>query len=327
MPYPIYVTRRIPEAGLECLRSSGADVEVSPDDRDLTRDELLGAVRGRDALLTMLADRIDEALLDAAGPQCRCVANYAVGYDNIDVPAATRRSVIVTHTPGVLTETSADTAWALLMSVARRVVEADRFVRSGQWDGWGPLQYLGHDVHGATLGIVGAGRIGSAMARRGFGFGMTVLYVSRSDKPELDKLGARRVELDELLSASDFVALHVPLTDATRHLIGAAQIARMKPSAYLINAARGPVVNEAALVDALRAGRIAGAGFDVYEHEPQLTPGLAALDNVVLLPHLGSATTATRTRMAMLAAGSIVEVLAGRVPANALNPEARRNDE
>lgn len=327
MAHSIYVTRRIPESGLDRLRAAGANVEVNPHDRDLTHEELTEAARNRDALLTMLSDRVDDTLLEAAGPQCRCVANYAVGYNNIDVAAATRRGIVVTHTPGVLTETSADTAWSLIMSVARKVVVADQFVRSGQWDGWAPLQFLGQDVHGATLGIIGAGRIGSAVARRAFGFGMTVFYYSRSDKPELDARGARRVDLPELLETSDFVSLHVPLTDETYHMIGTEQIAMMKPSAFLINTARGPVVDEQALVTALQGKRLAGAGFDVYEHEPQLTPGLAELDNVVLLPHLGSATTATRSRMAVMAADSILEVLDGRTPQHTLNPEARREKE
>ncbi len=325
MAHEVYVTRRIPEAGLDRLRAAAdVELEVNPHERDLEPAELREAVRGRDGLLTMLSDRIDADLLEAAGPQCRCVANYAVGFNNVDLDAATRLGIVVTNTPGVLTETSADTAWSLIMSVARKVVPADTFVRTGTWDGWAPLQFLGHDVHGATLGIVGAGRIGAAVARRGFGFGMNVIYVSRSAKPELEAQGARRVELPDLLAESDFVSLHVPLTDETRYMIRAEQIAMMKPTAYLINTARGPVVEEEALVAALRAGKIAGAGLDVYEHEPRLSEGLAALENVVLLPHLGSATEATRSKMAVMAAENLLAALEGRVPENALNPEAMK---
>ncbi len=318
----VLVTRRIHHAGIELLSQHCRSVEIGADDRDLRRDELLAGVRGRDGVLCLLNDRIDEEVLVAAGPQCRVFANYAVGYNNVDVQAATRRGVLITNTPGVLTETTADLAWALMLSVARRIVEGDRFLRSGRWAGYGPLQFLGQDVHGATLGIVGAGRIGTATALRSTGFGMKVLYTSSRSNRELDAIGGRRVELDPLLRESDFVSLHVPLTPQTHHLIGRRELGLMKPTAFLINTSRGPVVDEKALVEALRDRRIAGAGLDVYEHEPATAPGLVELDNVVCIPHLGSATEATRSRMAVMAATNLIAALKGEVPPNLLNPEA-----
>jgi lactate dehydrogenase-like 2-hydroxyacid dehydrogenase len=245
-----------------------------------------------------------------------------VGYDNIDVEAATERGIAVTNTPGVLTGTTADLAWALLFATARRITEADAYTRSGRWPGWGPLQMLGMEVSGRTLGVIGAGRIGSAMARRSVGFGMKVLYDAHNRCPELeDEIGARRLGREELLRKADFVSLHVPLTDETHHLIGPSELDMMKSSAVLINTSRGPVVDEEALVDALRRGSIFGAGLDVYEEEPQLTPALADLDNVVLTPHVGSGTRQTRSKMAEMAATSILTVLEGGEPENCLNPE------
>lgn len=269
----------------------------------------------KDALLCLVTERVDDTLLDAA-PGLRVVANMAVGYDNVDVAAAAARGIVVTNTPGVLDEATADLAMALLLAVSRRVAEGDRLVRSGGFTGWRPDLLVGTEVAGKTLGIVGLGRIGSAMARRGaLGFGMKVLYVARSDKPDAEReLGARRVSLEELLGASDFVSIHVPLGASTRHLIDREALGKMLPRAFLINTSRGAVVDEAALVEALRERRIAGAGLDVYEHEPQLAAGLAELDNVVLLPHLGSATVETRERMAHRAVDNVLEVLAGRPP-------------
>lgn len=304
------------------MRANGIAVEVNPHDRPLSPEELRSTVAGKNALLTMLNDRVDDALLEAAGPDCRVVANYAVGFNNIDLAAATRRGICVTNTPGVLTETTADTAWALMLAVARRIPEAQALVRSGQWDGWAPLQFLGHDIHGATLAIIGAGRIGTAVALRGTGFRMKLLYVSEQSNPELDRIGGRRVELDSALREADFVSLHVPLTPQTHHMIGRREIELMKPTAYLINTARGPVIDEKALVEALRSRRIAGAGLDVYENEPALSPGLAELDNVVCIPHLGSSTEATRSRMAVMAASNILAVLNGHEPPNLVNREA-----
>lgn len=316
MGFSVFVTRRVPEAGLELLGRHCERVDISPHDRPASREEILEGVAGRDGVLCHLTDRIDDEVLAAAAPRCRVFANYAVGYNNIDIAAATRHGIAVTNTPGVLTETTADLAWSLLMSVARRIVESDRFLRTGRWDGWGPMQFLGHDIQGATLGVVGAGRIGQAVARRATGFSMRILYASRRDCPEMAALGARRVELDALLCESDFVSLHVPLTPETRHLVGPRELGLMKPSAYLINTARGPVVDEAALVEALRARQIAGAGLDVYENEPLPAPGLVELDNVVCVCHLGSATEATRSRMSVMAAENLLAAMRGEAPPN-----------
>lgn len=318
MPFSVYVTRRVPEAGLDLLRSH-CQLDISPYDRPASREEMLQGVAGRDGVLCHLTDRIDDEVFAAAGPKCRVFANYAVGYNNIDVAAATRRGILVTNTPGVLTETTADLAWSLLMSAARRIVESDRFFRTGQWDGWGPMQFLGHDIHGATLGIVGAGRIGTAVARRGIGFSMRIIYTNLRPNTEIDRLGGQRVDFDDLLRQADFVSLHVPLTDQTRHLIGRRELGLMKPSTYLINTARGPVVDEAALVEALQDRRIAGAGLDVYENEPSPTAGLTALDNVVCICHLGSATEATRSKMSLMAAENLLAALRSQMPPHAVN--------
>ena len=316
----VYVTREIPEAGLKALEEGGASYEMNPDDRVLTRDELLKSVKGRDAVLCLLTDKVDGEVLDAA-QGAKIFANYAVGYDNVDVQAATERGMCVTNTPGVLTETTADLAWALLMSAARRIPESDRYVRAGKFKGWGPMLLLGVDIYGATLGIVGPGRIGTAVARRGKGFGMEILYCGENPLPEMEELGAKAVSLQELLTKSDFVSLHTPLTPETRHMIGAEQFAMMKDSAVLVNTARGPVVDEAALVEALRTGAIAGAGLDVFENEPALAPGLAELDRVVIAPHIGSASVATRSRMAEMTAENILAALEGRRPENLVNGE------
>jgi glyoxylate reductase len=313
----ILITRRVPPPAVESLRAAGLVVDLVDQDDPPSRAELLARVPGVVGLITMLSEKVDAELLEAAGPGLRVVANFAVGYDNIDLEACRQRGVRVTNTPGVLTDATADLAWALILATARRVVEGDRLVRSGQWRGWAPLQLLGLQLTGATLGLVGAGRIGTAVGLRSVGFRMNVLYVD--DHPSValeEQVGARRVSLGELLPVVDILSLHVPLTPQTRHLIGPRELAAMKPTAILINTARGPVVDEAALVEVLRAGRLAGAGFDVYEHEPRLTPGLAELPNVVLLPHLGSATTATRHRMSQMVAENVLAVLAGREPPN-----------
>jgi glyoxylate reductase len=323
MAWNVYVTREVPEPGLSILRDACGTVDVNSDDAALPREALLAAAAGRDGMLCTGQDRVDAELLDAAGPSLRAVANYAVGYDNIDAPELTRRGIPFSNTPDVLTDATADIAWALLMAAARRIAEADRFVREGRWTGWGPFQLLGAPVAGRTLGVVGAGRIGSAVARRGTGFGMTILYTSRSPKPELEReCGARRVELDDLLRDSDFVSVNLALTDATRHAIGARELALIKPTAVLVNTGRGPLVDEAALVDALRERRIAGAGLDVFEKEPRVHPGLLELDNAVLAPHIGSATTEARSRMAEVAATCLVAMLKGERPPQCVNGEA-----
>ena len=284
------------------------------------RTELLGRVADCEALICVITERVDQELL-AAASKLRAAATVSVGYDHIDLAACTRRRVVVTNTPGVLDDTTADLAWALLMALARRLVEGDAWIRSGGWNGWDLDQLLGDDVHGKTLGIIGFGRIGQRMARRALGFDMRLLYASRHRAAaEVEReLRAEFVEMDRLLGASDFVSLHVPLLPETRHLISKASLAKMKPSAFLINTTRGPVVDEAALVEALAAGQIAGAGLDVFEHEPQVHPGLRPLKNVVITPHLGSASLQTRTKMAVMAVENAVAVVQGRRPPNALN--------
>ncbi len=321
MSQRIYVTRRIPQPGLDLLDEAGFAVEVNPDDRSLTREELLNAVRDRDGLLPMLTDRIDAILFDA-GPDLKIVANYAVGYNNIDIPEATQRGIAVTNTPGVLTDATADTAWALLMAVARRVVDSDRYTREGKFVGWAPMLYLGADVTERTLGIVGGGRIGRAMAERAQGFRMKVVYADPIRNPELEEAcGAEHRSLEALLGESDFVSLHCALVPETQHLIGAAELSLMQPHAILINTARGPVVDEAALCAALKEKRIGGAGLDVYEEEPKLYPGLVDLDNAVLLPHIASASIETRSNMALIAARNIVARFKGDKMPTLLNPE------
>jgi glyoxylate reductase len=290
----------------------------------MPRDRLLAEVAGKAGAITLLTDRVDEEFLDAAGPQLTVVANYAVGFDNIDVDACTRRGVLACNTPQVLTETTADTAFALMMAAARRIAEGDRFLRSGAPWIWGPLMMLGQDVHHATLGIVGFGRIGQALARRARGFAMRVLYHDR-DRPPAEveqELGAEYRDLDDLLRESDFVSLHVSLTPQTRHLINAARLALMKPTAVLVNTARGPVIDEQALAQALQQGQIFAAGLDVFEREPDVHPDLLACENAVLIPHLGSATVQTRLAMANLAVDNLLAGLEDRHPPALLNPQA-----
>ena len=315
----VYVTRPIPEPGLDLLRQS-CDVEVKPTDDLVSKEELLEKVKGRDALLCLLTEKIDKDIIKAGSPTLKVIANYAVGYDNIDVASATEHGVYVTNTPGVLTDTTADMAWALMFSVARRIVEADKFCRMGKFKGWSATLFLGGDVYGKTLGLVGVGRIGAAVAMRTKGFNMRVLYNDVRHNYEIEReIGAIKVDMDTLLKESDFVSLHVPLMPETRHLIGRRSLAMMKPTAYLINTSRGPVVDEIALVEALRNKTIAGAGLDVYEFEPKITPELLELDNVVLAPHIASGTVETRTKMALMAAENILAVLDGRTPPNAVN--------
>jgi glyoxylate reductase len=311
----IVVTRRIPDPALELLEQAG-DVWVSPHDRPLTTAELHFALGGADAAVTLLHDRVDAAFLEAAGLGLRVVANVAVGYDNIDVAACAARGVVCTNTPGVLTDATADLAFALILASTRRLGEAERMVRAGGTWSWSMFFMLGMGLQGKTLGIVGLGQIGTATARRARAFGMRIAYTGRrpADAALEAELEATRLDLDELLATADVVSIHCPLSDATRHLIDARRLGLMKPTAYLINCARGPIVAEAALAQALRDGTIAGAGLDVFEHEPAIEPGLLELENVVLLPHLGSATIETRTAMGVLAARNAVAVLAGEPP-------------
>jgi len=318
----IVVTRRIPEPAVEILREAG-DVWVSPDDRPLEVSELHDAISGADVVVTLLHDKVDDAFLDAAGDRLRAVCNVAVGFDNIDVPAATKRGVLVTNTPAVLTEATADLAMTLILAVTRRIGEGERLIRSREPWSWHMFMLLGTGLQGKTLGVVGMGAIGQSLARRAKAFGMDIVYSDARQAPaEVEQeLGARRVELDELLRTADVVSIHAPLMDETRHLINADTLGLMKESAYLVNSARGPIIDEAALVDALKAGKIAGAGLDVYENEPETHPGLVELDNVVLLPHLGSATIETRTAMGVLAAENAVLALRGERPKTPVNPE------
>jgi glyoxylate reductase len=320
--FKVFVTRKILEEGLNMLRER-YDVEVSDYNGVIPREMLLKKVKGADALVSLLTDNIDAEVMDAAGPNLKIIANYAVGYNNIDVEEATKRGIMVTNTPGVLTETTADFAWTLLMAIARRIVEADKFVREGKFRGWEPMLLLGTDVFGATLGIVGFGRIGQAMARRALGFNMRVLYYdnSRVDEQLEKELKATFVDLPTLLKESDFVTLHVPLTKQTHHLIGEKELKMMKKDAYLINTARGPVVDEKALVKALKEGWIKGAALDVFENEPEIEPELLKLDNVVLAPHIASASYATRSKMSVMVAENIIKALNGEVPPNLVNPE------
>lgn len=311
--WKVYVTRRIPQPALDLL-SASCEVEVNEEDRVLTKAELISKVKGRDAVLCLLTDTIDAEVLDAA-QGVKIFANYAVGYNNIDVEAATKRKIWVSNTPGVLTDTTADLAWALIFAVARRVVEADRFTREGKFKGWAPMLFLGQDVTGKTLGIIGGGRIGEAVGKRAQGFAMKVLYNDIVRNVEFEKAtGATYVDKETLLKEADIISLHVPLLPETRHLISAHELSLMKPTAILINTARGPVVDEDALVKALKAKQIYGAGLDVFEEEPKVHPGLLELDNVVLLPHIASASMETRTKMGLMAAENILAVMKGQVP-------------
>ena len=309
----IIVAGRIPDAGLDVLRPLG-NVWGWKHDDPIEIDELYERIRGADAVLTLLTTKVDRSFLDAAGSQLKVVSNVAVGYNNIDVAECRQRGVIATNTPGVLTDATADIAMALILMVTRRLGEGERIVRSKQPWQWGMFMLLGTGLQGRRLGIVGMGAIGQALAKRATAFGMTVAYTNRTAvAPEIEaELGAERLDLDELLGTSDIVTINCPYSAETHHLIGADQFEQMRSTAFLVNTARGPIVDEAALVEALRSGAIAGAGLDVYEHEPLLEPGLDELDNAVLIPHLGSATFETRAAMATLAARNTVAVLSGQ---------------
>ena len=317
----VLVTGNLPGHILDSIRAFHT-VEANTANRPMERQRFLAAAADKHGILTMLTDRVDDGLFDRA-PNLSIIANCAVGYDNIDITAATRRHIAVTNTPGVLTASTADVAFALMLAVARRVVEGDHRVRQGRFQQFIPFHFLGQEVSGKTLGIVGMGRIGQAVAKRAAGFDMPIIYTRRQRLPDDREaaIGAHYADLNTVLRKSDFVSLHVPLTSQTRHLIGKEQLRQMKPSAILINTARGPVVDEAALLTALREGWIAGAGLDVYEHEPRLIPGLTECSNTVLLPHVGSATIDTRTRMAELAARNLLAGLDGKLPPNCLNPD------
>jgi len=318
----VFICRPIAREALDLI-AHATETEVWPEALPPSRDTLLEKCREVDGLLTLLTDRVDAALIHASS-RLRVISNMAVGYDNIDVPEATKRGIVVGITPGVLTETSADFAFALLIAAARRVVEADRYTRQGSWKTWGPMVLLGQDVHHATLGIIGLGRIGTEMAKRARGFDMRVLYHNRQRRPDLERqTGAEYVELRELLSRSDFVSVHVPLSAETRHLMGAAEFSAMKPTSVLVNTSRGPVVDQKALYEALKERKIFAAAIDVTETEP--IPGddpLLTLDNVIIAPHIASASVPTRRKMAIMAAQNLLAGLRGEVPPNCVNPDA-----
>ncbi|HAJ28493.1 MAG TPA: D-glycerate dehydrogenase [Syntrophus sp. (in: bacteria)] len=321
---PILVTGNLPASVLDILKKE-FQLECHAEDRPMSRSKLLHSIHDKVGLLSMITDDINREFLDRA-PKLIMIANMAVGYNNIDLDAATRRGILVSNTPGVLTEATADLAFSLILGTARRIAEGDRMVREGHFRFWAPFHFLGREVSGKTLGIIGMGRIGRAVARRARGFQMPVLYFSRNplEKTEEEELNARYVPLNTLLGESDFVSLHIPLSTNTRHFIGEKEFALMKLTAFLINTSRGPIVNEKALLCALQNGVIAGAGIDVYENEPAITTGLEKLDQVLLLPHVGSATLETRTKMAAMAANNLLTGLRGEVPPNLINPEVLR---
>jgi glyoxylate reductase len=317
----VFITRALPPPGARMLKDR-FEIEVNPNDRVLSKEEIITGVKDKDALICLLTDTIDKDIIDA-GKDLKIISNYAVGYNNIDVDYATAKRIIVTNTPGVLSETTADLVFALLMAAARRIPEGDQFMRERKFRGWAPELMLGTDVHGKTLGIIGMGRIGSLVAKRALGFDMNILYYSATRKPKIEQeLGIRYTELDELLRVSDFITLHVPLTPATKGLIGEKELALMKPTAYLINTARGEVVDEGALITALKNKRLRGAGLDVYIGEPNnVNPKLYDLDNAVLAPHIGSASFETRSKMAEMAAQAVIDALGGNTPRHVVNPE------
>ena len=310
----VFITRQIPEEGPKLLKEAGLEVVVAPQNAVISRDALLAAVKGIDALLPLLTDKIDAEVMDASGKQLKIIANYAVGFDNIDVKTAQERRIVVTNTPEVLTETVAEHTFALLLAMAHRIPEGDRFTRAGKYIGWEPMLLLGRDLSHKTLGIVGLGRIGALVAKHAAkGFDMNVLYYDVKPNADFEKeYGAKFLPLEEVLKQADFVSIHVPLLPSTHHLINGERLKMMKESAYLVNTSRGPVVDEIALVNALRSSNIAGAALDVFENEPKLAPGLTELENIVLTPHTASATIETRGKMSALAAQNIIAVLSGK---------------
>jgi glyoxylate reductase len=317
----ILVTGRLPEELMKGL-SKKYDAEINVEDKPFNRQRLLDEINDKDGLLSMITDAVDEDVLGRAN-RLKMIAQFGVGYNNIEVKAATKRGIPVSNTPGVLTDATAELAFALILAISRRLAEGDRMTREGRFRCWAPMLFLGHEVTGKTLGIIGMGKIGKAVAQRAKCFRMPILYHNRSriGLPEEKELMAKYVDMKTLLSQADFISLHVPLSDETRHLIGSRELSLMKPTAYLINTSRGPVVDEKALLQALRKKKIGGAGLDVYENEPALTPGLAKLDNVVLLPHVGSGTFETRFRMAAMAVENLIAGLSRKVPPNLVNPD------
>lgn len=319
----IFVSRDVPGSTLGKLKESGHEVKISEFDRPLNAEELLDRAKGVDGLMTLLTDKINGEVVDAIGPQLKVVSNYAVGFDNINVPELTERGIVVTNTPSdEVNQAVAEHAWALLIALARRVVEADESVKRGAYRGWEPAIFLGKSLKGKTLGIVGMGRIGSMAAKMAKGFDMRVLYNKRSPDPELEKeLGVEFADLDKLYSESDIISLHVPLTEETRHMINSDSISKMKKGVIIVNTARGPVINEQHLVDALRSGQVGGAGLDVFDAEPNVNPELISMENVVLTPHIASATWEARDKMCEMAVNSILDTFSDKQPSNIINPE------
>ncbi|MGD1152506.1 MAG: D-glycerate dehydrogenase [Syntrophales bacterium] len=317
----ILVTGRLPQEIMTGL-SKKYEADINIEDKPFDRQKLLDGIKDKEGLLSMITDTVDEEVLDRAD-RLKMIAQFGVGYNNINVTAATRRGIPVSNTPGVLTDATAELAFALILAISRRLVEGDRMTREGRFRCWAPMLFLGREVTGKTLGVIGMGKIGKAVAQRARCFNMPILYHNRSrmSKSEEKELMAKYVDMRTLLSQADFITLHVPLTDQTRHLIGSQELSLMKPTAYLINTSRGPVVDEHALLETLRNGRIGGAGLDVYENEPALTPGLVELENVILLPHVGSGTLETRFRMATMAVENLIAGLSGKVPPNLVNPD------
>ncbi len=312
----VFITRQIPEEGINILRNAGLKVEIFPHERQPTKEEIIEGVRDADALISLLSDPIDKEVIDSA-PKLKVIGNYAVGYNNIDVDYAKRKGIVVVNTPGVLTETTADLAFALILAASRRVLEGHDLIRAGKFKGWEPMLLLGKDVHGATLGIVGAGRIGQAVGRRARGFGMKILYFSRKRKESFEReTGAKKVDLSVLLRESDIISLHVPLTPETRHLIGEEEFRMMKRGAILVNTARGAVVDEDAMIRALNSGKLFAVGLDVFHDEPHVNPELLRMKNVVLTPHIGSASESTRKKMAVMVCSDVLRVLRGEEPKN-----------
>ncbi|HJX45906.1 MAG TPA: D-glycerate dehydrogenase [Patescibacteria group bacterium] len=319
----IFVTRKIPGENIKALIDVGCTVDISPYDRPLEEEELVERVAGKDVILTLLTDRIDADLMDAAGPQLKIISNYAVGFDNIDIKAATDRGIVVTNTPSdEVNEAVAEHTWALILCLSRRIVEADEATRRGGYRGWEPDIFMGKSLIGKTLGIVGLGRIGTMVARRAIGYNMTLLYNKRTPDVEAEKkFGVQFVTLDELLTRSDYVTLHVPLTDETRGMMNSQTFSKMKQGSFMINTARGPVVSEHDLVEALRSGHLAGAALDVFENEPDINPELLGMENVILTPHIASATREARNKMGQQAITAILDVLQGKKPENIANPD------
>ena len=317
--FRVFVTRKIPDAGIRILREAGYDVDVYDDIEPLSREIFLNKIENIDALIPMLSENVDKEAMDRA-VKLKIIANYAVGYNNIDINYANTKKIFVTNTPNVLTEATADLTWALILSVTKRIPEADQFVRQGKFKGWEPLLMLGDDVSGKTLGIIGAGRIGQAVGSRARGFKMNVLYYSPSEKKQFEhQIGVRRCEFDELIQKADILTIHCPLNEKTHHMINSENIYNIKKGAFIINTSRGPVIDEKALAQALESGHLGGAGLDVYEFEPEINSTLLKLKNVILLPHIGSATRDTRSAMACMAANNVKAVLNGNKPLNPVN--------